>query len=130
MKWKELKLSKDIQETLDERGERYGDFKNHADISQEIQTAIGKGFMLRGDGITFNDIPAYQLEALTMIAHKIGRIVNGDISYDDSWRDIAGYATLVVNELEKSQDFDRDESPKEKENATSVQENRKQISVQ
>lgn len=110
-------MAKDIQETLDERGARYGDFKNHADISQEIQNAIGKGFMMRGDGMTFNDIPAYQLEALTMIAHKIGRIVNGDLSYDDSWRDIAGYATLVVNELEK-------------ENATSVQENRKQISVQ
>jgi len=92
----------DIQETLKERGTRYGDFKNHADISQEIQNAVAKGFMLRGDGITLNDVPSYQLEALTMIAHKIGRIVNGDLTYDDSWRDIAGYATLVVNELEKS----------------------------
>lgn len=109
-----------IQDTLEERGARYGDFKNHADISQEIQTAIAKGFMLRGDGLTISDIPAYQLEALTMIAHKIGRIVNGDIYYDDSWRDIAGYATLVVNEL----------TPKEATHETTLQENRKQISVQ
>jgi len=93
-------MSKNIQDTLDERGTRYGDFKNHADISQEIQNAVAKGFMLRGDGLTLNDVPSYQLEALTMIAHKIGRIVNGDTNYDDSWRDIAGYATLVVNELE------------------------------
>lgn len=106
-----------IDDTLRERGTRYGDFRNHADISQEIQNAVAKGFMLRGDGITLNDVPAYQLEALTMIAHKIGRIVNGDLTYDDSWRDIAGYATLVVNELEK-------------ENATtSVQENTEQTSV-
>ena len=95
-----------IQDTLNERGTRYGDFKNHANISQEIQTAIGKGFIMRGDGITFDDIPAYQLEALTMIANKIGRIVNGDLSYDDSWRDIAGYATLVVKELEKQEKQD------------------------
>jgi hypothetical protein len=30
------------------------------------------------------------------------RICNGDPFYVDSWRDIAGYAQLVVNELEKS----------------------------
>ena len=34
-----------------------------------------------------------------MIQHKIGRILNGDQTYDDSWKDIAGYATLIVNEL-------------------------------
>ena len=105
-----------IQDTLNERGTRYGDFKNHADISQEIQNAIARGIHNRDDGLDVGDIEPYMLEALTVIAHKIGRIVNGDMYYDDSWRDIAGYATLVVNELEKSQ--------KEKHNATSVQENR------
>ena len=35
-----------------------------------------------------------------MIAHKIGRILNGDPNYADSWVDIAGYAQLVANELE------------------------------
>jgi hypothetical protein len=34
-----------------------------------------------------------------MIVHKIGRILNGDPNYDDSWADIAGYAQLVVKEL-------------------------------
>jgi len=44
-----------------------------------------------------------QDEALDMIAHKIGRIVNGDPDYEDSWRDIAGYATLVADRLLKDQ---------------------------
>lgn len=36
-----------------------------------------------------------QREALEMVAHKIGRILNGDPNYPDSWHDIAGYAQLV-----------------------------------
>jgi len=92
----------DIQDTLKERGTRYGDFKNHADISQEIQNAIARGIQNREDNMDVGDVEPYMLEALTMFAHKIGRIVNGDFYYDDSWRDIAGYATLVVNELEKN----------------------------
>ena len=42
-----------------------------------------------------------QREALEMIAHKIARILNGDPNYADNWIDIAGYATLVANRLEK-----------------------------
>ena len=34
-----------------------------------------------------------------MILHKIGRILNGDPNYADSWHDIAGYAKLVEDEL-------------------------------
>jgi hypothetical protein len=41
-----------------------------------------------------------QAEALDMICHKIGRIVNGDPDYADSWIDIAGYAKLVADRLE------------------------------
>ena len=36
-----------------------------------------------------------------MILHKVARILNGDPDYVDSWADIAGYAQLVVNILEK-----------------------------
>lgn len=41
-----------------------------------------------------------QVEALEMIAHKIGRIINGDPNYADSWHDIAGYAKLVADRLD------------------------------
>ena len=90
-----------INDTLEGRGTKYGDWKNHAQISQDIQNAIIKGWFSRGDGQDWNEVPAYMSEALTMIAQKIGRIINGDPFYDDSWRDIAGYATLVVNQLNK-----------------------------
>jgi hypothetical protein len=38
-----------------------------------------------------------------MIAHKIGRILNGDPNYADSWIDIAGYAQLVADRLTRAQ---------------------------
>ena len=91
----------DVQATLEERGTKYGDWKNHAQISQDIQSAMIKGWMMRGDGQDFSELPAYMNEALTMISNKIGRIINGDPYYEDSWRDVVGYAQLVVNELEK-----------------------------
>ena len=39
-------------------------------------------------------------EALEMVAHKIGRILNGDPEYHDSWHDIIGYTKLVADTLE------------------------------
>jgi hypothetical protein len=36
-----------------------------------------------------------------MIFHKIARILNGNPDYVDNWIDIAGYAKLVADDLEK-----------------------------
>lgn len=77
---------------ITERGTRYGKFKDGADIMQSL-----KDTMRDVDG--WNNLTSSQKEALDMIQHKIGRILNGDPTYDDSWKDIAGYATLIVNEL-------------------------------
>ena len=77
---------------ITERGSRYGKFKDGAEIMQSL-----KDTMRDVDG--WSNLTASQKEALDMIQHKIGRILNGDPTYDDSWKDIAGYATLIVNEL-------------------------------
>jgi hypothetical protein len=34
-----------------------------------------------------------------MICHKIGRAINGDPDYDDTWVDMAGYPQLVADRL-------------------------------
>lgn len=77
---------------ITERGSRYGKFKDGATIMQEL-----KDVMREVDG--WHNLMPSQREALDMIQHKVGRILNGDPTYDDSWKDIAGYATLIVNEL-------------------------------
>lgn len=83
-----------IDNTLNERGTRYGDFEDHADITQDLKAimqATSNWGLLKAD----------QKEALDMMAHKIGRILNGDPNYIDSWHDIIGYARLVEQRLEK-----------------------------
>lgn len=92
---------KDTHHVLADRAQRYGSFEGHAAISQALQKVVYKGFAKRVDGKTAQDMTDAQREALFMILHKIARIVNGDFNYDDSWRDIAGYATLVTNLLGK-----------------------------
>lgn len=82
----------DISATLEERGQRYGVFIKHASVSQDIKRAL---FDCRHRESLAPD----QVEALEMIAHKLGRIVNGDPNYVDSWVDIAGYAKLVADRL-------------------------------
>lgn len=80
------------EQLITERGSRYGKFKDGAEIMQELKTV-----MREVDG--WHNLTPSQREALDMIQHKIGRILNGDPTYDDNWKDIAGYATLIVNEL-------------------------------
>ena len=82
----------DINATLNERGARYGRFDTHAQITQ----ALKRDMRLHSGWVNLADD---QKECLEMLAHKIGRILNGDPNYDDSWIDIAGYATLVANRL-------------------------------
>ena len=85
----------DITATLNERGNKYGKFKDHAEISQELKSIILFFLVERN-----KQLDPDQMEALEMICHKIARIINGDPSYADSWIDIAGYAQLVADRLE------------------------------
>ena len=83
---------KHISQTLKERGERYGSFKENAVVSQALKA------VMRGSK-NWSTMSADQREALEMVAHKIARILNGDPNYGDSWHDISGYAKLVEDEI-------------------------------
>lgn len=83
----------DIDSLLEERGKRYGSFRVHAECTQALINVMEE-FTPAGKTYT-----AVQLEALHMIAHKIGRIIAGDADYIDSWDDISGYARLVSQDL-------------------------------
>jgi rhamnogalacturonyl hydrolase YesR len=85
-----------IDDILAERGSRYGEFSTHAAITQAIKHEIRQG-------VAFTKMEDHMVEALDMIAHKIGRIVNGDPRWVDSWTDVAGYAKLVADILEEDQ---------------------------
>lgn len=80
-----------VQDTLKERGSRYGLFEDHAKLTQKLKLT-----MHTTDN--WSKLSPSHKEALEMIAHKIARILNGDPEYKDSWHDIAGYASLAEND--------------------------------
>lgn len=87
-------VTQDIEETLKQREQQYGSFNEHARVTQNIKYAMADSnnwLMLR---------PA-QREALEMVAHKIGRILNGNPNFHDSWHDIVGYTKLVADGLQE-----------------------------
>ncbi len=82
----------DIDATLTERGSRYGLFVDHADITQRLKDEMR-------NSANWESLAPDQKECLEMIAHKVGRILNGDPNYHDSWHDIVGYTKLVADRL-------------------------------
>lgn len=77
-----------VSDTLNERGARYGDFTDHAQIAQGLQDEMRKA-------PGWNGLDVVKKQALSVIADKIARILNGDPNYTDNWHDIQGYAKLA-----------------------------------
>ena len=84
-----------VDKTLDTRAQSYGKFKDGAELMQAIKRTMAAHAAKHNK--TFADD---QWEALEMIVHKMGRIVNGNPDVTDHWVDIAGYATLIADRLE------------------------------
>lgn len=83
-----------VDAVLDSRGGEYGKFVDGAGLMQSIKRLLAAHAEKHDK--TFADD---QWEALEMIVHKMGRIVNGNPNKIDHWVDIAGYATLVADRL-------------------------------
>jgi len=86
-----IEAARQVEATLAERQGQYGDFKDVAHLSQGLQSLLSVG--------NFSDT---QQEAMQMICSKLARLACGDADHVDSWHDIAGYATLVVKDLESA----------------------------
>jgi hypothetical protein len=84
----------DIREILAERGQTHGHYPTHAAITQHMK----EWFRVQGN---WSALTVAQKETLDMVAHKIGRILAGNPSHVDHYKDISGYAELCVQELEQ-----------------------------
>lgn len=108
----------DLNETLAERGSRYGDFTDHARIAQQLQDVMHRSGEAGPDmagNRGWRALSPVQKQALTVIADKIARILSGDPNYTDNWRDIQGYAKLAedrcVDNSTPQLDFDAFHEP-------------------
>jgi hypothetical protein len=84
---------------LEARGRTHGDYAVHALITQDLKRTITHHV-----GHLDRRLDDDMQESLDMITHQIGRIIAGDPGFADYWRDIAGYAQLVANRLEVTND--------------------------
>lgn len=82
-----------IDNLLDERGSRYGNYLQQATVVETLWQTLATAL----NGRT---LAPDQADALRMICVKLSRVVNGDPDYADNWCDIAGYAQLVADRLE------------------------------
>lgn len=85
-----------VDRVLVDRRKTHGDFVDHARCTQRLKKVVNDELedrFVRGQ-LSLDD---RQCEALSMILHKIGRIVAGDAGFRDHWVDIAGYAMLCAD---------------------------------
>jgi transposase-like protein len=85
----------EVDVTLDARAVEYGKFIEGAEVMQMLKRVVQAALNNRDKTLAHD-----QAEAMDMIIHKIGRIVNGNPDVVDHWLDIAGYAKLVADRLE------------------------------
>jgi hypothetical protein len=81
-----------IDDILAERKKTHGEFLDHARATQGLKRVMEASPNWR----KLSDI---QREALSVIAHKIGRILTGNPDHHDHWDDIAGYSKLVSDRI-------------------------------
>ena len=84
-----------VDNVLNDRAKDYGKFIEGAEIMQMLKRLVHNYIEDRGTPLAFD-----QREAIDMIIHKLGRIINGNPDKVDHWTDIAGYAKLVADRLE------------------------------
>ena len=83
-----------INDVLSERKQTHGDFSENARMAQNLRNVIA-------EAKNYESLSDVQKEAIHNIVSKISRILCGDVDHVDNWTDLAGYSTLVVNELNK-----------------------------
>lgn len=86
-----------VENTLAERGARYGSFEEHAKIAQSIQDSY------RIYPEKWDKLPPVLKQGLTTIADKIARMLNGDHLYADNIHDLGGYSKLMEDWVKKQE---------------------------
>lgn len=81
-----------VRTVLDERRKQYGAYEDVSNVSQALKAILHPCMRVGFDNT--------KRESLDMICNKLARIVCGDSNLVDSWKDIAGYAQLIVDRLE------------------------------
>lgn len=93
------------EQLVADRGKVHGDFTKVSEYAQHLKD-IAERSVNWSNGMT-----SVQREGVSMILHKVARILAGDPNHHDHWDDIAGYATItskrIPRKTEAQVDLDR-----------------------
>jgi len=84
---------KNIDDVLEQRGEKYGEYRDLAALLDDILGVYARSK-------NWAALSSVMRTSLIMDAMKTVRILNGDPLEMDSWTDKKGYIQLVIRELE------------------------------
>lgn len=79
---------------LAQRQTTHGDFSDNARNGQALRDFFRSS-------PRWEQMHPVHREALDMMACKLSRILSGQASFDDHWKDISGYATLALMACDK-----------------------------
>ena len=81
------------EDIIAERAKTHGDYSVTASIAQSLKRQMRAA-------VGWHKFSAIQQDASEAIQGKLARALSGDPNAIDHWRDITGYAQLVVDDLE------------------------------
>ena len=99
------KLMDKVEKVLSDRGSEYGKFSDVADVYYDLLQVINNHDSMAYDGYGASVVQRSAQCALDMVCMKIARLVSGSRCHRDSWLDIAGYAMLVVNDIDEMEQY-------------------------
>lgn len=95
-------MTEPVTALLDERSKTHGHIEDNAFFTEKL-TDVARLTAPKLGRRTWDDMGPTPRLCLGMILHKIGRVLSGNWREPDHWRDIAGYATLIADRLEKNE---------------------------
>lgn len=87
-------MSDEVNKLLEEREKTHGDFAKQAITAMALKYVIEQT-------PNWKEMPSFMRESLDLMATKISRMCHGNMREPEHMRDCAGYAMLIVRELEK-----------------------------
>ena len=83
-----------VENVIISRQKIHGDFADNARLTQTLKRLVY-------DEPGSNQLDDTQAQALELILLKLSRIISGNPDEPDHWCDIAGYAALVMNHVQR-----------------------------
>jgi hypothetical protein len=97
-----------MKEILEQRKSSHGPWQEQFALARNLKDTL----FPHGE----SRVPSEMREALEHITIKISRVITGNPFHTDHWRDIAGYATLIADDLEKYEKSVSNREPAEPQN--------------